>query len=145
MQRDVPKARRFRERADEERAHGSARLRLMDLYCRHFFKRFRNTFETRRAFHFSKILVRVWASQKIAIDSPHTNDFELNRDPLAQVSHIRNIVHSCALDHLKTGIDNHDVNFLQGGAQLHLRTYVIRDSGIRPSLDILHRTRQKLA
>lgn len=76
---------------DEERAHCSARLRLMDLYCRHFFKRFRNTFETRRASHFSKIPARVWAPQKIAIDSPHTNDFELNHDPLAQVSHTRNL------------------------------------------------------
>lgn len=86
-----PEGSRVRRTADEERAHGNAKLRLMDLYCRHFFKRFRNTFESRRASHFSKIPVRVRASQKIAIDSLHTNGFELNRDPLAQVSHIRNL------------------------------------------------------
>lgn len=58
-------------------------LRLMDLR-RHFFKRFRTTFETRRASHFSKTLR---ARQKIAIDSPHINGFELNRDRLAGKSH----------------------------------------------------------
>lgn len=73
---------------DEERAHGSAKLRLMDLYCRHFFKRFRTTFERRErkersASHFSKIPPCARTRQKIAIDSPHANGFELNRDPLA--------------------------------------------------------------
>ena len=82
-----PEGTKVSRTGDEERAHGSARLRLMDLYCRHFFKRFRNTFETRRASHFSKIPARVWALQRIAIDSPHINGFELNRDPFVQVSH----------------------------------------------------------
>lgn len=83
------------ENRETKKEHTAARgARLMDLYCRHFFKRFRTTFERRerererergeeerRASHFSKI-PRAWARQKIAIDSPHANGFELNHDPL---------------------------------------------------------------
>lgn len=76
---------------DEERARDSARLRLMDLYCRHFFKRFRNTFETRRASHFSKIPVRMGPTENRNRFAAYcTNGFELNHDPLAQVSYTRN-------------------------------------------------------
>lgn len=41
-----------------ERAHSSVKLRLMDLRS-YFFNRFRTTFETRRASHFSKTSARM--------------------------------------------------------------------------------------
>lgn len=111
MQRDVPKVRRFGER-DTKKEYTTARLRLMDLYCRHFFKRFRTTFETRRVSHFSKSPPRVRAGQKIAIDSLHSNGFELNHDLAVLVSHILGPLWPCVLGRLKIDIDNRDVNFL---------------------------------
>lgn len=42
------------ERGRKEVTGTRAGVRLMDPHCRHFFKRFRTTFERRRASHFSK-------------------------------------------------------------------------------------------
>ncbi|KAK1129127.1 hypothetical protein K0M31_020257 [Melipona bicolor] len=84
----------------KKRADGYTRLaRLMDSHCRHFFKRFRTTFECRRASHFSKSPVpSVGPDRKIAIDSARANGSELSVSGLSrcQPGSIRSIVESAS-------------------------------------------------